>query len=110
VTLLALLRAVAYGWQQHAITDNARKIAQEGKELYARVTTFVDHLAEVGRHLGRSVEVYNKAVGSFERRLVPAVRRLQELGVSSSELEEPEAIEVHPALPARTHEGEAPGD
>jgi DNA recombination protein RmuC len=109
VTLLALLRAVAYGWQQHAITDNARKIAQEGKELYARVTTFVDHLAEVGRHLGRSVEVYNKAVGSFERRLVPAVRRLQELGVSSSELEEPATIEVHPALPARMVEGEGEG-
>lgn len=106
VTLLALLRAVAYGWQQHEITDNARKIAQEGKELYSRISSFVDHLADIGRHLEKSVDVYNKAIGSFERRLVPAVRRLQELGVSSTELDEPVAIDVHPTLPAGTSAGE----
>lgn len=98
VTLLALLRTVAFGWQQHQITENAIRIAEEGKELYRRVQTFANHLASVGTSLGKSVEVYNKAVASFDQRLRPAAQRLQEMGVSEKELEGPEEVVSMPAL------------
>jgi len=97
---LALLRAVAFGWQQHQITENAMRIAREGKELYGRLETFVDRFADLGKHLGKSVERYNKAVGSLDRRLMPAARRFQELGVSVEELEPPGELDVVPTLPA----------
>jgi DNA recombination protein RmuC len=100
VNLLALLKAVAYGWQQYQITENALKIAREGKELYKRIETFIHHLNEMGRSLTRSIEGYNKAIASLERRLLPAARRFQEMGVSTSELTSPEAIDTQPTLPS----------
>ncbi len=100
VTLLALLRAVAYGWQQHQVTENALRIANEGKELYARLETFIKHFKEIGDHLGRTVERFNSAVGSFDRRLIPAARRFRDLGLSNTELEAPSEIEVVPSLPS----------
>jgi DNA recombination protein RmuC len=99
VTLLALLRAVAYGWQQHQITENALRIAEEGRELYARLDTFVNHLGDVGDSLGKAVERYNRAVGSMEKRLMPSARRFKELGLSSKEIEAPDDIDVVPSLP-----------
>ncbi|MFO8172801.1 MAG: DNA recombination protein RmuC [Longimicrobiales bacterium] len=99
VTLLALLRTVAFGWQQHQITENALRIAEEGKELYNRVQTFAGHLASVGTSLGKSVDTYNKAVASFDRRLMPAVQRLQEMGVSAKALEGPEEVVSLPVSP-----------
>jgi DNA recombination protein RmuC len=98
VTLLALLRTVAFGWQQHQITENAIRIAEEGKELFRRVQTFANHLESVGSSLGKSVDAYNKAVASFDRRLLPAAQRLQEMGVSEKELEGPEEVVSMPAL------------
>jgi DNA recombination protein RmuC len=100
VNLLALLKAVAYGWQQYQITENALRIAREGKELYKRIETFIYHLTEVGRSLARSIEGYNKAIASLERRLLPAARRFQEMGVSTSELVSPSTIDTQPTLPA----------
>ena len=100
VNLLALLKAAAYGWQQYQITENALKIAREGKELYKRIETFIHHLTEVGRSLTRSIEGYNKAIASLERRLLPAARRFREMGVSTSELASPETIDTHPTLPS----------
>jgi DNA recombination protein RmuC len=99
VTLLALLRAVAFGWQQHQVTENAVRIAQEGRDLYARLKTFTGHIASVGGSLGKTVEWYNKAVGSFDHRLMPSARHFQELGVSDEEIEAPERIEIAPAFP-----------
>lgn len=99
VTLLALLRAVAYGWQQHQITENALRIADEGRELYARLDTFVSHLGDVGDSLGKAVERYNRAVGSMEKRLMPSARRFKELGLSNQEIEAPDDIDVVPSLP-----------
>lgn len=99
VTLLALLRTVAFGWQQHQITENALRIAEEGKELYNRVQTFAGHLASVGTSLGKSVDTYNKAVASFDRRLMPAAQRLQEMGVSAKALEGPEEVVSLPVSP-----------
>jgi DNA recombination protein RmuC len=108
VTLLALLRAVAYGWQQHQITENAIRIAQEGKDLYGRLETFVDRFTEVGKFLGRSVERYNRAVGSLDRRLMPAARRFVEHGLATDEMAAPEEIDVVPSLPAES--GRADGE
>lgn len=97
VNLLALLRAVAYGWQQHQITDNAIKIAKEGQELYNRLMIFVDRLDDVGKNLKKSVESYNRAMGSLDKRLLPAVRRFQEMGLSTTALDAPEKIDIQPA-------------
>ena len=100
VNLIALLRAVAYGWQQHQITKNALKIAREGQELYNRLEKFIDHLTDVGKYLKRSVEGYNRALGSLDKRLIPAVRRFQEMGLSTTQLDAPPKIEVQPTLPS----------
>jgi|DewCreStandDraft_1066081.scaffolds.fasta_scaffold01471_15 DNA recombination protein RmuC len=100
VTLLALLKAVAYGWQQQQIAENARQIAKQGKELYNRLTKFVEHLQETGRNLDAAVKAYNKAVGSLEGRLIPAARRFKELGAATEELPSLSSIEQQARLPA----------
>jgi DNA recombination protein RmuC len=92
VTLLALLKSVAFGWQQVAIMENARQIAEEGKTLYERIGKFAEHLASVGQNLQSATDAYNSAVGSMELRLLPSARRFQDLGVECSSLEEPQAI------------------
>jgi DNA recombination protein RmuC len=104
VNLVALLRAVAYGWQQHEISDNARRIADEARELYGRMDTFVTRLEEVGRSLNKTVEVYNRAVGSYERRLLPSARRFREMGVGGSEMIEPPRLDVQATAPAPENE------
>jgi DNA recombination protein RmuC len=88
-TLIGLLRTVAYGWQQNALTENARHVEQLGRELYKRLATFGDHLARTGRSLNGAVDAYNKAVGSLEKSVMPQARRFQELGVGASDKELP---------------------
>jgi len=99
VTLLALLRAVAFGWQQQQITENARQIANEGRELYARVLNVLRPFRDAGTHLGRAVEAYDQAVGSLEHRLFPALHRMKDLTASSDELPETSEIRKTPRLP-----------
>ena len=82
-TLIALLRAVHYGWKQEQIAKSAREIAETGRELHRRIARFVEPLARVGRQLGSAVNAYNEAVGSFESRVVPQLRRIEEAGASS---------------------------
>jgi DNA recombination protein RmuC len=82
-TLMALLRAVAYGWRQERLTEHAEEAGRLGKDLYERMAVLAEHLNDVGQSLGRSVLAYNKAVGSLETRILPAARRFKELGVSS---------------------------
>ena len=93
VTLLAFLKAVAYGWQQQAVSENARQIAAVGKELYQRITPFFRHLNTLRRHIDQTVESYNQSIGSLERRILPSVNRLQELDVGDGELDAPQPID-----------------
>ncbi len=80
-TLIALLRAVAYGWNQQQLAENAARINEAARELADRFTVMVGHLGKMGDAIRKSVGAYNDAVGSFEGRVMPAARRLRELGV-----------------------------
>jgi DNA recombination protein RmuC len=82
-TLMALLKAVAYGWRQSVATENAAAIRALGEELYRRLGNFAAHLGRLGQRLGAAVEAYNGAVGSLERQVLPQARRFPELGVTA---------------------------
>jgi DNA recombination protein RmuC len=82
-TLVALLRAVAYGWRQERMTAHAEEAGRLGKDLYERMAVLAEHFNDVGHALSKSVSAYNRAVGSLETRILPAARRFKELGVSS---------------------------
>ncbi len=80
-SLVALLKAVAYGWKQSALADNAGEIRRLGEDVYKRLAVFGEHLAKLGKSLDGSVEAFNKAVGSLEQQVLPAARRFPELGL-----------------------------
>lgn len=93
--LVALLRAIAYGWQQEDVAANARQIARVGSALYDRIATFVDHYEKVGAALRSATRSYNKSVGSLESRLLTGARKLKELHATShAELKPPAQIDV----------------
>jgi DNA recombination protein RmuC len=93
-TLIALLRAVAYGWRQEAIAKNAHEVAALGRQLYERIAKLADHWSTVGDRLGKAVDAYNSATGTLESRVLVSARRLQELRAAPDDL----AIEVTPVL------------
>ncbi len=104
-TLIALLRAVAYGWRQERLAAHAEEAGRLGKDLYERMAVLAEHLNDVGQALGKSVIAYNKAVGSLETRILPAARRFKELGVASDKEVPPlEPAEIVPrkCLPVET--------
>ncbi|HXX89403.1 MAG TPA: DNA recombination protein RmuC, partial [Acidimicrobiales bacterium] len=124
-TLIALLRSVAYGWQQEALTENAREVQRMGRDLYRRIATFAEHLTRAGKGLNTAVDAYNKAVGSLERTVLPQARRFQELGLVGAadkelvhldpldaaprELQAPELVPGRPALSAVPSPGDGEG-
>jgi DNA recombination protein RmuC len=94
-SLVAVLRAVAYGWRQETLSKNAGKILEIGRSLHQRIGTLAEHLNKLGKNLDASVRQFNRMVGSFESNVLPAARRFTDLGVSgSTETPHPEAIET----------------
>ena len=83
-TLISLLKAAYYGWQQERIAESAQKVRDLGSELYDRLRVLTEHLGNVGTHLDRAMDAYDRAAGSFESRVLVAARRLKDLGASTS--------------------------
>jgi DNA recombination protein RmuC len=87
MTLIALLRAVHYGWRQEKLTENAKQISDLGRELYDRLATMGDHMAKLGKHLDNAVDSFNKAAGSLETRVLVSARRFKELQAAAPDKE-----------------------
>jgi DNA recombination protein RmuC len=100
VTLIAVLKGIAYGWNQAQLAENAMEIREIASQLHERLESVWGHYAEAGRQLEKTVACYNRSVGSWDTRLMPAVRRMQELGVKPDAGEiEMEPIDVLPRVP-----------
>jgi DNA recombination protein RmuC len=100
-TLITVLKAVFYGWQQERIGRNAEEIRDLGQELYARMRTVAEHLDRVRKGLDSAVSAYNDAVGSLEKRVLPTARRFRDLGAGTGEeLPVLEPVDSVPRLPA----------
>lgn len=93
ITLLGLLKAVAYGWQQHRITENARAIAEQGRQLHERLRSFLQNFTELGKRLDSAAKYYNEAAGALDRRVLPAARRLGEMGTAGEPFPEVHTVE-----------------
>lgn len=96
--LLALLRTVAFTWQQDALTANARELMKVGHELYDRLGTMGTHTARMGTALQRSVEAYNQMVGALETRVLVSARRMRDLEIVEDELPQPMPLEAGPRV------------
>ena len=109
-TLIGLLWAVHYGWRQELIAESAREIADSGRELHHRLGRFVEPFSKLGRQLDSAVGAYNDAVGSFDQRVMPQVRRIEQAGAGSGrEVEAPPGIELRArTITARVGDAPAP--
>lgn len=100
-TLIALLRAIAYGWKQESLSRHAEEVSKLGHELYKRLIDMTSHFSKMGKSLSSAVESYNKGIGSLESRVLVTARKFKDLGAASSHLlfEGPSLIEKMPRLP-----------
>ncbi len=105
-TLLALAKAVSYGWRQEQASENAREAAELGRQLYERLVTMGNHIEKLGKSLNTTVDTYNKMSRSLETRVLPSARKFQELSIAPPDKVIPhtDTIEVRAALPDRTGE------
>jgi DNA recombination protein RmuC len=93
-TLIALLKAISYGWQQEQMAANAQEVSRMGKDLYDRLRTFTNHFGDIGKGLDRALESYNKGVGSLEARVLVTARKFKERGaIGGEEIETMEPID-----------------
>ena len=108
-TLIALLKAIAFGWQQEKLTENAQMVADHARELYSRICVFGEHMGKLGQSLRQAVDRYNKSVGSLESRVLPAARRFETLGAAPEGAairhmepveSEPRSLQSHELAPA----------
>ncbi len=98
-TLIALLKAVSYGWRNEQLAENAQRISELGQELHERIATMASHLARLGGALGKAVEEFNNAARSMESRVLVTTRRFKELGVASKkDIEALPIVESAPLL------------
>lgn len=95
-TLITLLQTIAFSWKQHQATENAQQIWVQAKEVYQRIAIFTEYLQKIGININNLTKTYNQAVGSWESRVQPSLRKIEELGISSEkkQLEELEQIET----------------
>ncbi len=100
-TLIALLRVVAMGWQHEQLAENSQRISEAGKDLFDRFVTFSDHFSRVGSGLDRAIDSFNKAVGSWESRVIPGARKLKELGATKSADAEVPSVEPIERIPRK---------
>lgn len=99
-TLIALLRAVSYGWRQEVLAKNAKEISELGQEMHKRISDMAGHFARVGKNLGGAVDAYNQTLGTLERRVMVSARKFKELGATpqKEEIEVAEPIEKAPRV------------
>jgi DNA recombination protein RmuC len=96
-TLIALLKAIEFGWRQEEVTQNAEEIRELGKQLYERIGVLASHFAKLGANLDTVVSTYNQAIGSLETRVLVTARKISELGArTDKELPEPPLIDTRP--------------
>lgn len=99
-TLIALLRAVAHGWRQQSLADNAQEISRVGRDLHERIRVFASHLAATGKAINDAAAAHNKALASLERRLAPAARKLAEMGAADDPAELPSPVDSRALMPS----------
>jgi DNA recombination protein RmuC len=85
VTLVSVLKGVAYTWRQEKLAQNAGELRKLGAELYDRVRVFAESYSDAGRNLAKAVDAYNRSAASYETRLLPSLKRMRELGVGGAE-------------------------
>src|SRR5581483_10900304 len=107
-TLLALLRAVAYGWQQERVAESAQAVSELGRELFTRIVKLSSLLGTVGSRLNSTVKAYNEAIGSYEHRVIPAARRFEDHGAVAGGRELPSVEQV--TVSARSVDSSEPLD
>ena len=97
-TMIAMLKTIAFGWNQKNLADNARKISEAGKQLYERLCTMTGHVDSLGKKLEGAVRSYNDMLSSMEKRVFPAGRKVAELdrSLAADNLADPEQIEKTP--------------
>jgi DNA recombination protein RmuC len=104
-TLIALLRAVAYGWRQEALARNAQEVADLGRQLYERIAVLAGHWSDVGSRLDKAVEAYNKSVATLETRVLVSARRLRDLKAAPEDVEIA-ALDTVERIPRALHAAE----
>jgi DNA recombination protein RmuC len=104
VTLISVLKGVAYGWRQERLAQNADELRRIASEFHERARIFADAYADAGKHLAKAVDAYNRSAGSWETRLGPSLRRMRELGVGTQDASQPLTID------APVREPRTPGD
>ena len=98
VSLLALLKAVSYGWMHVKLDENTQKIADEGRSLYERFSKFSAMFDDIGKKLNTAKTSYNKALSSMQSRLIPSMKRLKDMGAGSEDIESSQLLDVEPEL------------